>query len=200
MKNRILSITDKSKKKTGIIVICFALILTICTSLVLAASTNENYTPDPLIIVTEVNGVICEDMDYVFISDEKAVGTWEVVDFVKNIDDFEVGKKWVKEWMNTEILFWLSVEFSENGTGKVKFDTGVSNTDFKLTGIIRTNSIKWTNGLIKLYDTIPEYTIKHIDGADYMFIQWKSGDYTIRKMKPYYYVFKKTNEEVLQNE
>jgi len=41
------------------------------------------------------------------------------------------------------------------------------------------------------YEFIPEYTIKHIDGDDYMFVQWKSGDYTIRKQKPHYYVFRK---------
>ena len=41
-------------------------------------------------------------------------------------------------------------------------------------------------------DTIPSYTIKNMDGGDYIFIQWKSGDYTIRRSKPCYYVFKKT--------
>jgi len=49
MKNRLLSIMDKSKKRMGIVTICIALILTVCTSLVLAANTSapeENLIPD----------------------------------------------------------------------------------------------------------------------------------------------------------
>ena len=36
-----------------------------------------------------------------------------------------------------------------------------------------------------------EYLIKEIAGSKYMFFEWKSGDYTIRHMKPKYYVLKK---------
>jgi len=43
MKNRLLSIIDKNKKKKGIILICFALILTICTSFAIAANA---YAPE----------------------------------------------------------------------------------------------------------------------------------------------------------
>ncbi len=39
--------------------------------------------------------------------------------------------------------------------------------------------------------TASKYIIKEIDGGKYMFFEWKSGDYTIRGMKPYYYVLKK---------
>jgi beta-lactamase regulating signal transducer with metallopeptidase domain len=43
MKNRLLSITDTTKKKTGILLICIAFILTVCTSFVLAR--DDDYYP-----------------------------------------------------------------------------------------------------------------------------------------------------------
>ena len=129
-------------------------------------------------------------MDYEFILDEEAVGKWEVVDFVRNIDDFEAGKRF---W-GSDVLYWLDNMFFDDGTALATFDTGVSGTTFKLSGITRTDKYKWTKGYIIQFDTVPAYTIKNIDGEDYMFIQWKSGDYTIREMKPFYYVFKKTVE------
>lgn len=43
MKTRLLSIIDRNKKKKGIILICFTLMLTLCTSLVIAANS---YTPE----------------------------------------------------------------------------------------------------------------------------------------------------------
>lgn len=49
MKNRLLSIMDKSKKRTGAILICLVLILTLCTSLVLAANT---YAPEDVTLYT----------------------------------------------------------------------------------------------------------------------------------------------------
>ena len=41
--------------------------------------------------------------------------------------------------------------------------------------------------------TASNYEIKELDGNTYMFFEWKSGDYTIRDMKPDYYVLKKVH-------
>ena len=49
-------------------------------------------------------------------------------------------------------------------------------------------------------DTASKYIIKEIDGSAYMFYEWKSGDYTIRYMKPFYYVLKKVSPESLKYE
>ena len=51
----------------------------------------------------------------------------------------------------------------------------------------------WTKGLIchSGNRTASRYILKEMDGAAYMFFEWKSGDYTIRRMKPKYYVLKK---------
>ena len=51
----------------------------------------------------------------------------------------------------------------------------------------------WTNGLVLHAGnkTASKYEIKKIDGAEYMFFEWKSGDYTFGHMKPSYYVLQR---------
>ena len=132
------------------------------------------------IIVAKNNGVISESMDYNFIPDEQAVGKWDVVDFVKNIDDFKAGET---QWAAKD-FYWLNAMLYNDGTALLTFSDGV---------IVST---EWTKGYIVQNTVIPAYTIKNIDGADYMFVQWKSGDYTVRGMIPYYYVFKKTSSDL----
>lgn len=51
----------------------------------------------------------------------------------------------------------------------------------------------WTKGLIiePAAQKASRYKIEEIDGSLYMFYEWKSGDYTLRQMKPKYYVLRK---------
>ncbi|MCL2772544.1 MAG: hypothetical protein FWD71_04260 [Oscillospiraceae bacterium] len=156
------------------------ILITAAVMLMLSIGAGAYYLTG--IIVTKNNGVISESMNYEFIPDEEAVGTWTVVDFVKNIDDFEAG---TTQWdYTTAPFYWLNVMLYNDGTALSTFDGGI---------IITT---EWTKGYIVQGDVIPAYTIKNIDGSDYMFVQWKSGDYTMREMTPYYYVFKKTSPDV----
>ncbi|MCX5796809.1 MAG: hypothetical protein NTY77_15045 [Elusimicrobia bacterium] len=48
----------------------------------------------------------------------------------------------------------------------------------------------WTQGILinSPEKTASRYTFKDINGLKYMFLEWKSGDYTIRNQKPEYYV------------
>ncbi len=39
--------------------------------------------------------------------------------------------------------------------------------------------------------TASRYELKKIKGRDYMFLEWKSGDYVLRGAKPFYYVLRK---------
>jgi bla regulator protein BlaR1 len=41
--------------------------------------------------------------------------------------------------------------------------------------------------------TASKYTIKDIGGTDYMFFEWKSGDYILGHRAPQYYVLKKAD-------
>ena len=140
------------------------------------------------IIITKIDGIISESMDYKFVLDEEAVGVWEAVDFVENINDFEAGKEsWKNQW-EAENLYWLNVMLYNDGTALSTFDPDCIMTS------------QWTKGYIIHWNVIPSYTIKKIHDSDYMFIQWKNGDYTYRGMKPWYYVFKKTSSDLPNRE
>lgn len=118
-------------------------------------------------------GHIVDKIDYPFINDTNAIGGWESVDFVKDIEDFKPGKKY---WHGD--LFVKELFFLEGG---------------------KTNwAFRWTEDLL-LHEgdkTASKYSIKEIDGSKYMFMEWKSGDYTIRHRKPCYYVLKQNKDAV----
>lgn len=102
-----------------------------------------------------------------FENDPQLIGTWQSVDFVKNVDDFQSGKQsWAGE------LFLKELTFKENGR--------------------TSKSSVWTKDWIYTADgeTKAQYHIKSIDGDMYLFYPWLSGDVTIRGMKPAYYVLK----------
>lgn len=124
--------------------------------------------------------VVKEDnVDYPFVDDAGMKGKWKSVDFIQSIGDFKPGEK-----SCMEDLFLTGLDISENG--KITFTT--ENDSISLP------SITWTKGLIinkEGVNTASKCEIKEIDGAAYMFFEWKSGDYVYRGMTPYYYVLKK---------
>lgn len=123
----------------------------------------------------EVKQLYEDKIDYPFIDDPQMRGKWKSVDIVRNIDDFKpMEKSWVDD------LFLSEMEFKKGGKLTVK----VTNRTFALT---------WTKGLvINKYDkTASKCEIKEIDGKEYMFFEWKSGDYIYRGMEPPYYVLEK---------
>lgn len=107
--------------------------------------------------------------DYAFVNDPNIIGKWQSVDFVENIDDFNVNNKKFED-----DLYVKELNFTKDGK--------VSKTVFTWTKDHILNDVDKTDS---------SYVIKDIDGSTYMFFQWKSGDYTIRNMKPCYYVLKK---------
>jgi len=119
-------------------------------------------------IIASEQGRIEDKIDYPFVNDPEALGTWKSVDFVGDMEDFKPGSQEFKGDLYLKELIIL-----ENG---------------------KTNwAFTWTKGLIIYSDdkTAAKYLIKDIDDTKYMFFEWKSGDYTIRGMKPKYYVLKK---------
>jgi len=121
-------------------------------------------------------GRIVDKTDYPFVNDPKVIGGWKSVDFVREINQFNPA---VKNWRGNLHLNHLI--FEEGGTMPCSGHT-------------------WTKGLVIDDDTASKYIIREIDGSSYMFYEWKSGDYTIRYMKPFYYVLKKVSIESLKYE
>lgn len=125
-----------------------------------------------------VKAIMEDKIDYSFELDTQMLGRWESVDFVKDISQFSPNQK---SWLDD--LYLTQIDIFENS--KIEIAT--------TKGSYYVKSIFWTKGLIidTRYKTASKCTIKEIDGDTYMFYEWKSGDYTYRGMKPYYYVLKK---------
>lgn len=119
-----------------------------------------------------------DDVDYPFSNDPQMLGSWQSVDFVENIDDFKPG---VKSWLDD--LYLIELTISEKGELNALATSGEAPQGL----------LTWTKGLIinNRDKTASKCEIKEIDGAKYMFFEWKSGDYIFRGMKSSYYVLKK---------
>jgi bla regulator protein BlaR1 len=136
----------------------------------LAGFSALGYSEEVKLNTTEVNGRLVDDINLPFVNDAGVLGVWESVDFVKDIEDFTPGKQSFGGSLYLERLVF-------NPKGK---------TDVPWFG--------WTKGAVMHLGgdhTASRYTIKEINGARYMFFEWKSGDYIIRHQKPEYYVLKK---------
>ena len=104
-----------------------------------------------------------------FENDPQVIGRWKSVDFVKNISDFAPGTKRIKR-----DLYLKEFVFAPNGKTHKPFWT-------------------WTKGSVHHSGnkTTAKYVVKTIEGNQYLFLEWMSGDVTIRARKPSYYVFKR---------
>ncbi|MFH1883099.1 MAG: hypothetical protein ABIL62_10360, partial [Planctomycetota bacterium] len=121
-------------------------------------------------------GRIVDKTDYPFVNDPKVIGGWKSVDFVREINQFNPAEKSWKGGLHLNHLIFEEV------------------------GNIPRSKLTWTKGLVLSEDKASKYIIKEIDGSAYMFFEWKSGDYTSRYMKPFYYVLKKVSTEGLKFE
>ena len=118
----------------------------------------------------------CDNIDYPFVNDENVLGKWKVRDFVIHKEDFDPDKQNLKR----EDLFVFSAEFRENGVYISTTQNG-------------TNSVTsvWTKGFVlnRREKTASAYEIKTIDGKEYLFKEWKRGDYSFGGGRVYFYVF-----------
>ena len=117
-------------------------------------------------------------VDYPFVYDENIVGKWRVKDFcVWEIDEFDFSKQ---NW-SPDDLFLLELDFQPDGTCVHTTKDAVS-------------CLKWTRGyMLNLYDKFASaYTIKIIDGKEYLIIEWKTGDYQFSKdARVYWYIMER---------
>lgn len=114
------------------------------------------------------NGRIRDNIDRPFVNDAAVIGKWGSVDFVKTPEQFKPGEK---QWKGDLYLKQLSF----------------------LAGGRTAGPWKWTQGLLihPGDQTAAKYVIKEMNGATYLFVEWKSGDYTIRHQEPWWYVLQK---------
>lgn len=111
---------------------------------------------------------IQDKIDYAFEPDPAVLGGWRAVDFVQEAKDFTPRQRAWKDDLYLKELF-----FHPDGS-----------TNWAWT---------WTKGLL-LHDgdkTASRYEIRELEGRTFLFMEWKSGDYTLRGMKPRLYVLER---------
>lgn len=114
-----------------------------------------------------------DNIDLPFVFDEKIIGSWRSVGFVDEIENFNPSEKY-------DGLYLKSIDFFTDGNAIQHY----SDEDWH---------DKWTNGfLINLHRaTTAAYEIKTVDGFEFLFLEWKMGNYIYGGQKPKYYVFSK---------
>lgn len=118
-----------------------------------------------------------DNIDYPFIDDPEVLGVWKARDiYFTTPDDFDP----LIQNRPKESLYHSQIEFKSGGefvtTTKRGTNSGVS---------------VWTRGLVlnKREKTASAYFIKKIDGKEYLFKEWKNGDYVFGNGRAYWYVF-----------
>ena len=115
-----------------------------------------------------------DNINYIFEMDEDVIGTYEVIDFVDEIDLNLVQKSNVELYLTKMVFIKDGTLIYETIDGKV------------------INNWHWTKG--KVIDDVCDFTssiykIIHKDNHTYLFFEWKNGDYLYGKRTPKYYVF-----------
>ncbi|OFI07537.1 regulatory protein BlaR1 [Clostridium acetireducens DSM 10703] len=171
---RVLFIRNFKKKSLCITILSLisvlligGIMLTECNKTVSAAidkDISSNYIIDEKGRIRKI-----ENTNISFTKDDKVIGKWISVDFVKNVKEFNPNKRNCKD-----DLYLKNLEFFQNGKTNIKI-------------------WNWSKDLIIDFcdKTVSKYYIKNINNDEYMFLQWKSGDYILRNRTPEYYVLKK---------
>jgi len=109
----------------------------------------------------------------VYIEPDKIIGEWVVVNLVDKENQFDPNEQVSRD-------LWLkSIRFYDE---TASFNTGEGYS----------GGSTWVDDHIVLDDAAMGFMIQEIEGSDYLFLEWKSGDY-IRNNSIAYYVFKKAD-------
>ncbi len=138
--------------------------------LVLRQVDNNEYSVDDISIK--------DDISLPFVDDPVVIGNWTACGYCSTPESFEPNSKQDKKY------FFSAVEFENEGKVKSRYNFGESIVEGE-------NMQVWTKGYIlrKFNSTACAYTIRIIEDTEYLFIQWKSGDYVYGGFEPKYYVF-----------
>jgi hypothetical protein len=156
-----------------------------------AISTSDTKDINKLVTTKDAKGWLVDTLtNYTFILDKEAIGTWEQIDFVGTPDEFDgkdvTRKKYVAIRIHNFYDDGREVEYAEKDKFMAELQQQVANPE--------AIGLDWTKGYINSNSTVSAYEIRKINGKTFMFIQHKSGDYTIRYQEPCYYVCIKTSD------
>lgn len=138
------------------------------TVLVLRQLDNKAYTLESIAKKDDINKP--------FVNDKRVLGKWQACGYCRNIEVFDPANA------NNAVLLYTGIEFCPNGELINYFrKSTVCSRDFN----------EWTKGYVLNKDDVTacKYEIKKIEGKQYLFLQWKNGDYVYGGLDPIYYVF-----------
>lgn len=143
------------------------------TVLVLRQVDNNSYSSDDL--------ARKDNVEMSFVEDRSVLGKWISRDYCRQIETFEPTK------VRRENLFFKSVEFKPDGeVTSVYGDKTICGREIQT----------WTKGYLlrKWNSTACAYQIRMMEGREYLFVEWKSGDYIYGNLAPGYYVFERESD------
>ena len=120
-----------------------------------------------------------DNIDMPFVNDERVLGEWRCAGFVHHKEDFDPTVPFLLE------VAYQKVEFFEGGRVKSTFTNG---------GYVDSPEMQeWTRGFVlrKWTQSACAYEIRKIGGKEYMFLEWKSGNYIYGALDTDYYVFER---------
>ena len=170
---------------SGVMVACLLMAAGVIGAQTVAKTEAELRAAAPWIladssVTSKADGTwtILDNVKRPFVSDADVLGVWKVVDLVESPDQFN---PYAVSF--TGNLLWKQVEFFPGGFQKGTFGTFVNAGN------------RWTKGFYLNTNpneaTASRYEIQKVAETTYLFVEWKSGDYTMRASKPWYYVFKR---------
>ena len=117
-----------------------------------------------------------DNIDLPFAEDARVLGTWRSVGMTSSPDAFDPSSP------HRQNLFFSRVTFSAGGAVESIYGNRVIAGDSMQT---------WTRGYVlrKWNSTACAYTVREIGGTEYLFMEWKSGDYIWGGREPHFYVF-----------
>ncbi len=120
-----------------------------------------------------------DNIDMPFIKDDGIVGKWEAVSFVQHKEEF--APEAIRE---NFVPYFKEIEFLPEGECVSVYGEEIISGRAKQ---------EWTKGYLlrKWNSTACAYEIKNIDDMEYLFIEWKSGDYRWGGYETDYYVFQR---------
>lgn len=120
-----------------------------------------------------------------FFPDNEVLGKWKVCDFVKTVESFQPDK--YNAGFSKEYLFFKEVTFADEGRCEVNYGGK----------ILKTPEVNWTKGVLQEVENRLSQRYKHriISQTEYLFVEFKSGDYFYNHKEPWWYVFTRAAEK-----
>ena len=118
-----------------------------------------------------------DDIDIPFVDDPAILGNWKAIGFSSSKEEFDPDQEAPEDQ-----LYFKSIEFRKNGACISRYGNEI---------IQGSNMQVWTKGFVlrKWNRTACKYEIRVENGREYLFMEWKSGDYQWGGYDTNYYVF-----------